>query len=121
MEDYLASVDYDEDVIFFDGGEAYTAYKRVDRKIKPVPAVFPEDSKVTRTFPEDPLNSLPPLPIKPPDFVPNGRLTQERLDEMEVNKQGFLQPEEEKLFTHILQLNQNHFVFEDSQRGSFRS
>ena len=43
LEDYLASVNYDEDVIFFDGGEAHTAYKRVDRKVKPVPAVFPEE------------------------------------------------------------------------------
>lgn len=38
---FLSSVQDDEDVIFFDGGEAYTAYKRVDRKVKPVPAVFP--------------------------------------------------------------------------------
>ena len=120
VEDYLATIDNDEDVIFFEGAEAHTAYKRVDRKVKPVPAVFPEEAKVTRKFPGNPLDSLAPLPMHPPEFVPNGRLTMERLEEMELDKEGFLWPEEKKLFTHILKLNQNYFVFEDSQRGSFR-
>ena len=120
LEEYLATVDDDEDVIFFEGAEAHTAYKRVDRKVKPVPAVFPEEAKVTRKFPEDPLRSLPPLPTHPPEFVPNGRLTSERLESMELDKDNFLWPEEKKLFTYILQLHQNHFVHEDSQRGTFR-
>ncbi|GJE97287.1 polyprotein [Phanerochaete sordida] len=42
------------------------------------------------------------------------------MDSMNLNPEGFLWPEELKLFQHILQLNQNYFVFEDSQRGSFR-
>ena len=100
LEEYLATVDDDEDVIFFDGtntysacrrlpstsaaAETYTAYKRVDRKVKPVPAVFPEDAKVIHTFPENPLKSLPPLPMKPPKFKPNGRLTQKLYDEMKI-------------------------------------
>ena len=100
--------------------EVLTAYKRVDRKIKPVPAVFPEEAKVIRSFPENPLDSLPPLPIVPPEFKENGRLTQEYLEALNFNQDGFLWPEEEKLFTYIFQTHQNHFVFEDSQRGSFR-
>ena len=120
VDDYLTSVDYDEDIIFFDGGSALTAYKRVDKKVKPVPAVFPEDAKVTRTFPEDPLASLPPLPKNPPEFKPHGCLTHEGLEAIKVNESKFLWPEEEKLFVHVLQLNQDRFVFEDSQRGSFR-
>ncbi|EKM49149.1 uncharacterized protein PHACADRAFT_67400, partial [Phanerochaete carnosa HHB-10118-sp] len=95
-------------------------YKKVDRKVRPVPGVFPEEAKVTRNFPEDPLDSLVPLPTTPPEFIPNGRLTKERLEEINFNADKFLWPEEEKLFTHILQLNQNAFVFEDTQRGSFR-
>ena len=43
----------------------FTAYKRVDKKVKPVPTVFPEDAKVKRQFPEDPLDSLPNLPSHP--------------------------------------------------------
>ncbi|EKM49151.1 uncharacterized protein PHACADRAFT_76342, partial [Phanerochaete carnosa HHB-10118-sp] len=115
----------DEDIICFDGAEAYaafhchkqsiqelnlgvktnifTAYKKVDRKVRPVPGVFPEEAKVTRNFPEDPLDSLVPLPTTPPEFIPNGRLTKERLEEINFNADKFLWPEEEKLFTHILQ------------------
>ncbi len=112
--------DDDEDIICFCEGKVYGAYKRVDKKIKPIPAVFPEESKVIRRFPEDPLESLPPLPVTPPDFIPNGRLTEERLQDMKLFDDGFLWPEEQKLFTHIIQFHQNSLVFEDSQRGSFR-
>lgn len=37
--------------------EVLAAYKRVDRKVKPVPGVFPEDARVERRFPTNPLNS----------------------------------------------------------------
>ena len=50
--------------------KVHTAYKRVDRKVKPVPAVFPEEAKVTRTFPEDPLATLKPLLKCPPTVHP---------------------------------------------------
>ena len=53
----------------------FTAYKRVDKKVKPVPTVFPEDAKVKRQFPEDPLDSLPNLPSHPPVFIPTQRPT----------------------------------------------
>ena len=36
------------------------------------------------------------------------------------NKDGFLWPEEEKLFKHILQLNQHTLVFEEEHRGTLR-
>ena len=110
----------DEDIIIFGGAESYTAYKRVDKKIRPVPGTIPENIKVIRRFPEDPLLSLENLPTKPPNFQPDGRLTQDRLDEMKINEDKFLWPEEEKLFAHILKIHQDSLVFEDSQRGSFR-
>jgi hypothetical protein len=46
----------------------YTAYKRVDKKIKPVPTSFPEDCYVERRIPEDPLLTLPLLSCHPPSF-----------------------------------------------------
>ena len=103
-----------------DSGIVNTAYKCVDEKVKPVPGTFPEEARVHRRFPEDPLASLPPLTPNPPDFIPNGRLTHERLSEMNFNSDGFLWPEEEKLFKHILQLNQHTLVFEEHQRGTLR-
>ncbi|EKM54362.1 uncharacterized protein PHACADRAFT_29584 [Phanerochaete carnosa HHB-10118-sp] len=52
--------------------EVLTAYKRADRKVKPVPAVFPKDARVNRQFFEDPMASLPTLSPNPPKFTPNG-------------------------------------------------
>lgn len=131
--------DDDEDILFIEGEEVLRpfkvstyinyyntvkvlgAYKRVDKKVRPVPGVFPETARVTRQFPEDPLALLPPLPRHPPAFKENGgRLTQERLESMNINPDKFLWPEEEKLFNHILLLNQNAFAFSDMERGTFR-
>lgn len=102
------------------GTEVYGAYKRVDRRVKPVPGVFPEDARVHRRIPEDPLLSLPPLTPYPPTFLPGERLTEERLEEMNINPDGFLWPEEEKLFQHILRVNEKTLAFEEGHRGTFR-
>lgn len=125
----LTGVDWDEDTLLVPTPEeslygfqfkAFGAYKRVAQKVHPVPGIYPEDAKVVRAMPEDPLNSLPPLPIKPPEFLPTAKLTQERIDAMEVNKNNFLLPEEEKLFKHILRLNEKSLAFEENDRGTLR-
>ncbi|KAL4250180.1 hypothetical protein AB1N83_014095 [Pleurotus pulmonarius] len=100
--------------------KAFTAYKCVGQKIHPVSGVYPEDIKVIRKIPEDPLKSLPVLPKHPPKFTPGKCLTEERLKGMEVNKDNFLLPEEERLFNHILQLNEITLAFEEQDRGTLR-
>ena len=97
------------------------AYKRVDRKVKPVPGRYPEDARVHRQFPENPLDSLTPLTPLPPDFIPTKKLTNERLASMKLNSDGFLWPEEEKLFAHVMKLNEAALAFDESERGNFRS
>ena len=94
-------------------------YKPVHKRIKPVPATFPQEAAVTRTIPEDPLLSLPELSRNPPDFCPTERLTWERLQSMKLNEDGFMLPEEEKLFEQVLRLNDTSLAFENSQRGNF--
>ncbi len=98
---------------------AFTMYKRVDQKIKPVSTMFPEEARVHRTIPRDPLLSLVPLPIRPPDFIPMARLTEERMRELNVNQDGFLWPEEEKLFKHVLALNEATLPYDEKDRGTF--
>jgi hypothetical protein len=100
--------------------DAFTAYKRVDRKVKPVPGIFPENAHVKRTIPEDPLLTLPTLSTHPPEFVPTAKITHERLHLLGVNHDGFLWPEEEKLFAHIMVLNERALAFEDMERGTLR-
>jgi len=97
-----------------------TAYKRVDQKVRPVPGVFPENIKVRRMIPEDPLLSLPPLPISPPDFVPTTKLTIERMNDLKIHTNNFLWPEEVKLFQNVFLLNERSLAFEQSERGTFR-
>jgi len=96
-------------------------YKRVDQKVKPVPSRYPEDTCVHCQFPENPLNSLTPLTPLPPDFIPTKKFTNERLASMKLNSNGFLWPEEEKLFVHVMKLNEAALAFDESEHSNFRS
>ena len=97
----------------------FKLYKTVDKRVKPVKGVMPEEARVRRTFPENPLDSLPPLPMHPPEFTPTTKLTQERLESMKIND-GFLWPKEEKLFAHVFKLNERALAFEEVDRGTLR-
>ncbi len=97
----------------------FTMYKWVDRKIKPVSTMFPEEARICRTMPRDPLLSLVELPKLPPDFVPTERLTEEHMKELNVNEENFLWPEEEKLFKHVLTLNEQTLLYEEKDQDTF--
>lgn len=96
------------------------AYKRVDKKVKPVPGVFPQEARVIRNIPEDPLLTLPPLSPHPPNFIPTDHITQERLDLIKVNPDGFLWPEEEKLFIQVIMNNEKALAFQETDRGTLK-
>jgi len=95
-------------------------YKKVDKKVRPVPTTFLEDCYVQRQIPEDPLKTLIPLPHYPPEFVPTAKITEERMKVLNVNTIGFLQPEEEKLFKWIMTTNEAGIAFEDAERGTLK-
>ncbi|KAI0026512.1 hypothetical protein K488DRAFT_9968, partial [Vararia minispora EC-137] len=95
---------------------AYRVYKPVATRAKPVSTRTPPEVEVTRRIPRDPLLTLPPLSSKPPEFTPVGRLTAKNVGKLKLNSDGFLWPEEEKLFYHVLALNQEALAFDDSQR-----
>ena len=103
-----------------DTSDVLGAYKRVDVRVKPVPGVFPQEATVYRRFPNDPLANLPLLPKNPPEFIPSEKITQERMDAINVNAKGFLWPEEEKLFKHIMLLNEDALAFVQTDRGTFK-
>ncbi|KZO90296.1 hypothetical protein CALVIDRAFT_547625 [Calocera viscosa TUFC12733] len=77
--------------------------------------------KIRRRFPSDPLADLIPLPTHPPPFSPGFRLTQDRFDNMEINKFGFLWPEEERLVAWILHVHEMAFSWEEVEIGRFRN
>jgi hypothetical protein len=127
------SIDWNEDILIFPSTitrsleeikdlpfKVYSAYKRVAQKIHPVSGTFPEEARVCRSIPRNPLDSLPLLSSAPPEFVPTERLTAERMAELSVNHNNFLWPEEEKLFQHVLKLNEATLPYEEKDRGTLR-
>ena len=96
---------------------AYTMYKTVDKKVKPVSMRMPPEAYVRRRIPEDPLISLSELPTSPPDFVPSKKITLDRLKQLEIDN-GFLRPEEVRLFNYVILQNERALAFEDIERGT---
>lgn len=100
--------------------DVFTAYKRVDKKIKPINGHFPESAQVRRTIPVDPLLTLPRLDKKPPPFKPTSRLTQERMNMININPDGYLSEQEERLFMQVLTNNETSLAFDESDRGTLK-
>jgi len=126
---YLTDMDYepeDDDLRIYEPDSTtenklvFGVYKPVDKKVRPVPTTFPEECQVTRQIPEDPMLTLPPLPHHPPIFSPTPKISVERMKILNVNAKGFLWPEEEKLFQHIMVLNEEGIAFEDIERGTLK-
>jgi len=95
-------------------------YKQVDKKVRPVPTTLPEEYHSVCCIPEDPLLSLLPLPTHPPNFTPGECLSQERLDELWLNHDNFLWPEELKLVQHVLKVNEHALAWTDVEKGWFK-
>ena len=100
--------------------DIFTAYKRVDKKVKPVSTIFPEDYYIHHCISKNPLLTLPPLPYHPPDFVPTIKFSKDRMEVLKINCKNFLWPEEEKLFKHIMILNEEAIAFEDTERATLK-
>jgi hypothetical protein len=99
---------------------SFTAYKRVDKKVKPVSTTFPEEARVKRHVPENVLATLTPLSKRPPDFFPTPHLTQERLELLNINPENYLSSEEEKLFIQVMTNNEAALAFVDTERGTLK-
>jgi len=97
-------------------------YKPVDKKIRAVPATLPEELRIVRRMPENPLDTLPVLTKTPTDgWHPGERLTKERWDmiERQLQDEGFLQSKEIKLVRDVLRANERALAWDESMRGTF--
>src|SRR5712664_3587685 len=95
------------------------AYKKVANKIRPVATTLPDEFRIVRRIPSDPLVELPRLPTSPPEFIPGTRYTQERKDAMPVNLNKFLWPEEEKLVHYLMKIHELVFAWTEEEKGTF--
>jgi hypothetical protein len=57
--------------------------------------------------------------MHPPSFTPGECLTQEHLDALDLNADGFLQPEEEKLLLYVLKANEMGLAWIEEEKGRF--
>ena len=95
-------------------------YKPVAVKVRPIVGELPGKFRIIHKIVGDPLEHLPTLSPKPPEFVPCGRYTAERRDIVDRNNAGFLLSEERKLLRHFMMLHQDSFAWNDTERGHFR-
>lgn len=95
------------------------AYKKVANHIKPVATTLPEDFRIVRRIPCNPLESMPTLPTHPPEFTPGLRYTTERMKVMNINPDGFLWPEEVKLIHHLIKSQELGLAWTEDEKGKF--
>jgi hypothetical protein len=95
-----------------------TKYKPVGKKVRPVNQAMPQS--INPPLQRPPLSRDPyktPLTPHPPEFQPTWKITQERLGVISFGPEGWLQPEELKLFKHIIVLRQGALAFCPAERG----
>ena len=95
-----------------------TKYKPVDKKVRPVNQPMPQS--INPPLQRPPLSRDPyktPLTPWPPDFQPTAKITEERLGVINFGPEGWLLPEEVKLFRHLIILRQNALAFCPAERG----
>ena len=80
--------------------------------------MLPEEFRIKRKIPVDPLLDLPKLPSKAPPFAPGVRYTQDRKDAMKINQDGFLTQDEEDLIHWIIRENELAFAWDETEKGN---
>jgi transposase InsO family protein len=98
---------------------AAAKYKPVDRKVRPVPGVMPEDARTIRRFPSDPLAGYEKPPLNPLPFKDGKRVTRERLNKLDLFKSGFLWPQETRIAEDVLLRREGSLAFDETEKGRF--
>ena len=98
-----------------------TKYKPVAKKIQPVNQPMPLNLNPPLMRPplsRDPYCGLPQSLTGP--FVPNGRVTEERLKVVNFGPDGWLLPDELNLIKNVLSLREKSIAFCEEERGLLR-
>lgn len=95
-------------------------YKPMADRVHSVSATLPEEFRVIRHFPSDPLEDMPVLNPRPGPFREGERYTKQRAEEMNVNPDGFLWDDEERLVHEVIRNHEMAFAWDESERGHFR-
>ncbi len=102
------------------GEAAEVFHKPVAMKVRPIAGTLPQHFRIVRNRVGDPLEGMPELSKNPGPFVPTGRYTEERRAMLRAEHAGWLQPAELDLLDDLMCKQNEAFVWDDSERGSFR-
>jgi len=80
---------------------------------------MPQHARIIQRFPEDPLLTLTPLTLHPPDFSSGQCLTHEHMTDLGILDNTFLWPNEQKLAAHVLCINKLALAWDESEKGRF--
>jgi hypothetical protein len=94
-------------------------YRKAEDRIQPIAMQLLEEFHIVRNIIGDPLENIPVLPTHPPDFVPSLRYTQERYEKLQLNPNGFLWPEEEKLAHCLVREQEECLSWIEEEKGEF--
>jgi hypothetical protein len=94
-------------------------YMPVAKRVVPVSSLLPEDFRIERRRPNDPLASMAPLPTTAPAFEPGQRYTYVRYEAQNLNTVGFMWPEEERLAHWIIRENEAALAWDETEKGRF--
>ena len=95
-------------------------YKPVANRVKPVRTTLPKEHCIICLRHPDPLQGIPQLPTRPPEFNPGLRYTLERRNALQATMGNFLWPEEEKLAHELVKLQEEAFAWEEIEKGQFK-
>ena len=94
-------------------------YKKVEKRVKPIPGTLPDQFRITRRQHANPLRDMPALPTRPPPFVPGKRYTKERYEKTEIDPDGFLWPEERELAHYLFRVQEDALAWIETEKGRF--
>jgi hypothetical protein len=80
---------------------------------------LPEEFCIVCNIIGDPLENMPVLLMHPPDFVPGLHYMQEWYKKLQLNPDGFLWPEEEKLVHHLVKEQEECLLWIEEKKGEF--
>jgi hypothetical protein len=95
-------------------------YRKAEDRIQPIAMQLPEEFCIIRNTTGDPLENIPALMMHPPDFTPGLQYTQEWHNKLQLNPDGFLWPEEEKLAHHLVREQEDCLSWVEDEKGVFR-
>ncbi len=85
-------------------------------KYGPLYQELPDKYRIVRDIKGDPLKNMPMLSKQPPEFVPTGRYSRERKEQMDIVHGGDFLWEEERKLVHQLIMQQNEALRGTTQR-----